>query len=235
MDRPEAASLDYPASLPGASADPGPTGLETDSASGTRHRFLPSRAVLRNVLTTVIAGCAIVALVRFFDSPSASASQSVNVTAEASGPAPKVGKPVTDFEAQTPDGKTVRLSDFRGRPVWITFWATWCPPCRAENADIQAAYSAHQDSGLVVLAVNLGEDSRTVQDYVKRTGLSFPIAMDPPTQIAATYRIVGIPTHFFVDANGVLMEQRIGGMSRKMMEQKIQQLLARTGGTAAGQ
>lgn len=233
MDRTEAVSLEIPAAL--ADQEPGADAIDPESPALTRHRLWPSRAALRNILTTVLVGCVVVALVRFFDSPGASASQSVNVTAVASGPAPKAGKPVTDFEAQTPDGKTVRLSDFRGRPVWITFWATWCPPCRAENADIEAAYKAHQDAGLVVLAVNLGEDNRTVQAYVQRTGLSFPIAMDPPTQIAATYRIVGIPTHFFVDANGILMEQRIGGMSRKMMEQKIGQLLARGGGAAATQ
>lgn len=228
MDRIEATALPVPGSL---DAGPGAPESTPDAEPAKRGRF--SGSMIRNVVTTLLVGVAVVALVRVFDSPGGGGtSQTVNITADTSSPPPKVGKPATDFTAQTADGQTVHLSDFAGRPVWITFWASWCPPCRAENSDIQATYAAHQDSGLVVLAVNLGEDSNTVRQYAGRVGLTFPIAIDPPTQIASIYRIVGIPTHFFVDANGVLVEQRIGGMSKKMMEQKVTQLLARSNAAA---
>jgi thiol-disulfide isomerase/thioredoxin len=124
------------------------------------------------------------------------------------------------------------LSQFRGRPVWINFWATWCPPCRAENPDIQSVYDANKDQGLVVLAIDLGEDGDTVRNYASRVGLTFTIGLDQTTEVAALYRIVGIPTHFFVDRDGIIREWRIGGLSKKVMEKKVQEIMA--SGDAAG-
>lgn len=183
------------------------------------------RRGLMNAGLLLITAVAIAGLVWFFDSPTAN-SQGVTITAQPSGPRPEVGKPAPEIEGRTLDGNVVKLSELRGHPVWITFWATWCPPCRAENPDIKAAYLEHQGEGLVVLAVNLGEEQATVRDYVQRTGLPFPIALDGDSSISATYRIVGIPTHFFVDANGIVREQRIGSMSKKTIDKKLAALIA---------
>ena len=229
MDRPESLSLGLGSRSDADSRVESAGAVIPEAAAAPRKLLGLSVGAVRNILTTVIVGAVLAGLVHFFASPTASASQAVTLSAEASGPAPKVGQPAPDFEATTPDGKTVHLSDFKGKAVWITFWASWCPPCRAENPDVQAAYVAHQADGLVVLAVNLGEDTTTVQQYAQRTGLTFPIALDPPTQIAASYHVMGIPSHFFIDANGILIDERLGGMSRTMMEQKIQELLKSVG------
>ena len=152
--------------------------------------------------------------------------QAITLSAAPSGPAPRLEHAAPDFTVRTLDGKDVKLSDFRGRPVWINFWATWCPPCRAETPDIQEVYKAHQSDGLVVLAISIGENASTVSDYVKRTRTTYTVGLDQGTGIAAQYRIVGIPTHFFIDRDGVIREWRIGSMSKKTMESKVRKILA---------
>lgn len=186
----------------------------------------PKAGALRNIVATIAVGAIIVGLVWFFDRPGGIAnSQAITLTASASGPAPRVDKEAPDFRVRGLDGKYYQLSDFRGQPVWINFWATWCPPCRAENPDIQAVYEANKDEGLVVLALSIGEDPDTVRGYVKRTGLTYTIGLDQTTEIAARYRIVGIPTHFFIDRDGIIREWRIGSMSKKTMEKKVAEIV----------
>jgi cytochrome c biogenesis protein CcmG/thiol:disulfide interchange protein DsbE len=188
----------------------------------------PARASgwLRNVISVVVLGATIAGLVWFLDRTGGPAtSQAVGLTAAASGPAPRIGKPAPDFRVVGLDGKLVQLSDFRGHPVWLSFWATWCPPCRAESPDIQAAYQQYSDSGLVILAIDIGEDRATVGNYVARAGLTFSIALDPTEDAAATYRIAGAPTHYFIDADGILRDSQIGNLGKKTMEKKLGKIL----------
>jgi cytochrome c biogenesis protein CcmG, thiol:disulfide interchange protein DsbE len=186
----------------------------------------PRAGALRNIFALVAVGAAILALVWFFDRPGEGAKEAVTLTAAASGPAPREGKEAPDFRVQGLDGEYFELSDFRGRPVWINFWATWCPPCRAETPDIQEVYEKYQDDGLVILALSIGEDGDTVRAYEEKTGTTFRIGLDQDTSIAATYRVVGLPTHYFVDRGGVLREIRIGSLSKKSMEKKVQELMS---------
>lgn len=191
----------------------------------------PAAGALRNIVATIFVGIAIIGLVWRFDSPqTAGSSQAITLTAAASGPAPKVGREAPDFRVQGLDGQFYQLSDFRGRPVWINFWASWCPPCRAENPDIQATYEANQADGLVVLGIAIGEDDGTVRGYAGRTDLTYTIGLDRGTDIAAAYRIVGIPTHFFIDRDGILREWRIGSMNKATMEKKVAVIMGDSGG-----
>ena len=144
--------------------------LQDDDIATVRWR--PTPGALRNIVATVLVGVAIAALVWVFDRPGTANSQSVTVTAAATGAAPKVGKPAPDFELTMIDGTKARLSDFKGKPVWINFWASWCPPCRAENPDIQDLYNAHKDAdGLVLLAPAIGEGRDSVAGYMQRADL----------------------------------------------------------------
>jgi cytochrome c biogenesis protein CcmG, thiol:disulfide interchange protein DsbE len=189
--------------------------------------FTGRNGLLRNVLSAVFLGVIIIGLVWFLDRPGGPAtSQAIGLTATASGPAPRIGKPAPDFRVVDLDGAPVQLSDFRGHPVWLSFWATWCPPCRAESPDIQAAYQQYGDSGLIVLAIDIGEDRSTVRNYVARAGLTFSIALDPTEDVAAAYRIVGAPTHYFIDADGILRESQIGNLGKKTMEKKLGTILS---------
>ena len=186
----------------------------------------PRVGALRNILATIAVGAVIVGLVWFFDRPNAAGVQAITLSASPTGPAPRLGREAPDFSLRTLDGKEVQLSDFRGRPVWINFWATWCPPCRAETPDIQEVYENHEKDGLVVLAISIGESPSTVSGYVKRTGTTFTTGVDQTTSIAAQYRIVGIPTHFFIDRDGIVREWRIGSMSKKTMESKVREIMS---------
>lgn len=216
--------------------DPDPEGvaLEPPPEIAFRTPFpRPRLGALRNIFATVLVGIAIVGIVWYFDSPgSAASSQSITLTATASGPAPRVGEIAPDFTVQDIDGNLHKLSDFRGRPVWINFWASWCPPCRAENPDIQAVYDANRDAGLVVLGIAIGEDTGTVKDYAGRAGLTYTIGLDGGTDIAAAYRIVGIPTHYFIDKDGILRDWRIGSLSKDTMETKVGDIMASSGAGA---
>jgi peroxiredoxin len=213
--------------------DPDPEGLAPEPPPEIAFRTpfpRPRPGALRNIFVTVLVGIAIVGIVWYFDSPSSAASsQNITLTATASGPAPRVGQVAPDFAVRDIDGNLHKLSDFRGRPVWINFWASWCPPCRAENPDIQAVYDANRAAGLVVLGIAIGEEDSTVRGYAGRAGLTYTIGLDGGTDIAAAYRIVGIPTHFFIDKDGVLREWRIGSISKETMETKVSEIMASSG------
>jgi peroxiredoxin len=167
-----------------------------------------------------VTAAIIVAVVYLVNRPAASGSglTAVVLSGVASGPAPIVGKPAPDFTATTVDGAEVTLSELKGQPVWLTFGASWCQPCRAENPDIQAAYEKHRAKGLVVLAIFITEDAPTVRDYATRVGLTYQKVADPNTRIASAYRIVGIPSHFFIDSTGVLRVLKIGTLNPPAMD-----------------
>jgi cytochrome c biogenesis protein CcmG, thiol:disulfide interchange protein DsbE len=179
------------------------------------------------IATLAIMGvtAAIIAAVAFIvNQPTATADgvTSVTLSGAATGDAPTVGKQAPDFAATTVDGKPVRLSDFKGKPVWLTFGASWCQPCRAENPDIKATYEKYKASGLVVLAIFISEDSAAVTDYADRIGLTYLKVADPDTKIASEYRILGIPSHYFIDSSGVLRQMKIGSLDTAAMEAALQ-------------
>ncbi len=186
----------------------------------------PGAGSIRNVLGTLVVAALIIGVVWFIEGSGSATSQAISLTASASGPAPRLDEPAPPFEMKTLDGQIVSLSDYSGQPVWIAFGASWCPPCRAENPDIEEMYQKYKDVGLVILAPAIGESTGTVAAYVKRTGLTFTAGVDETTQLAANYRIVGIPTHFFIDGDGVLRVWRIGSMSTRTMEDNIEKILS---------
>lgn len=193
--------------------------------SGPTARARQSRAA-----TLVIMGvtAAIIAAVAFMaNQPTASTDgfTSVTLSGGARGEPPTVGKAAPDLLATTVDGKTVRLSDFKGKPVWLTFGASWCQPCRAENPDIQASYEKFADRGLVILAIFISEDAPAVRDYVDRVGLTYEKVADPDTRIASGYRIVGIPSHYFIDSSGVLNQMKVGSLNPAAMEAALRAIV----------
>ena len=124
-----------------------------------------------------------------------------------------IGEPVPDFILQDLAGQTVRLSDFHGKTVVLNFWATWCPPCRAEMPDLQAAYDERLPAGdFVVLAVDkLVEDSAgAVTDFVDEFGLTFPVVLDGGDDVSRRFNVRGLPATFFIDRDGVLRAKNLG-------------------------
>jgi len=147
----------------------------------------------------------------------------VTIDGQPVGAAPIVDVPAPDFIAALSDGTQLRLSDLRGKPVWLTFGASWCQPCRAENPDILATYNAY-GGDVVVLQVYMDEDAATVLDYTERVGITYLTVPDPSERLAAQYRILGIPSHFFIDAQGVLRQIKVGSLDPGTMQAALEQL-----------
>lgn len=195
----------------------------TDRPAGWRARIRTSRVGTLAVLavTTVLVMGAAYLVDRPADSDGVTA---VELTGAASGPPPAVGKPVQDFTATTVDGQPVSLSQHKGKPIWLTFGASWCAPCRAEAPDIQAAYDQAKANGVVVIAVYLSEDAKDVQDYAIRLGLSYLHVADPETRIASAYRVMGIPAHYFIDRSGELHSIKVGVLNRARMDAALAEI-----------
>ena len=118
---------------------------------------------------------------------------------------PKVGEVAPDFETEDVFGNPVRLSQFRGQPVWLMFWGSWCPPCRAEFPDIQAAYAQLEPRGLRMLGVSMRESPIDAAAYAATNGATFLVLSDPDQRdTGSTYPIFNFPTHIFIDRDGVI-------------------------------
>ncbi|WP_052465931.1 TlpA family protein disulfide reductase [Mobilicoccus massiliensis] len=145
----------------------------------------------------------------------------VQLQGEQAGPPPAVGAPAQDFTARTIDGRTVKLSDYAGKPVWLLFGATWCASCRAEVADVESVYQQAKAQGVEVISLYLSEDAKTVQDYTKATGLTYLHVPDPQTTVASAYRVMGVPAHFYVDRQGKIASIQVGALDRATMEKNL--------------
>lgn len=118
---------------------------------------------------------------------------------------PKVGSVAPDFVTEDVYGNPVRLSQFRGHPVWLMFWGSWCPPCRAEFPDIQAAYAQLAPRGLRMLGVSLRESPLDAATYAARNGATFLVLSDPDEgDTGSAYPILNFPTHIFIDSDGII-------------------------------
>ena len=127
----------------------------------------------------------------------------------------EIGNLAPDFQLDDLDGQSVALSDFKGKPVLVNFWASWCPPCRSEMPFIQDTFTDKKwaDEGLVVLAIDIGESPSAVSEFVKKYGLTFPVLLDITQDVSLEYYVRGIPTTFFIDREGIIREIRIGAFS----------------------
>ncbi len=133
-----------------------------------------------------------------------------------------------DFEVMDKDGNTVKLSDFRGKPVVLNFWATWCPPCKAELPDFDEAATAYGEE-VTFLMVNLTDGSRDtvslVKEFVSDNGYTFPVYFDTQYSAANAYRVSSIPTTYLINAEGEIIGSKVGMMTASELEIWIQKLL----------
>ncbi|ASK64033.1 alkyl hydroperoxide reductase [Virgibacillus phasianinus] len=198
------------------------------------------------VILIVLLGMVGFAVYDFVDQPDDSASPDTDEAKESSSVNGKATEPSTadkseattadptvglemgniapDFQLQTLAGKTVKLSDYRGQRVMVNFWATWCPPCRAEMPDMEKFY---QNEDIVILAINLTQTEKSlqqVQDFVNEFQVTFPILLDKQIEVATNYGIRPIPTSFMIDPNGIIQFKAFGAMSYERMVQEFEKM-----------
>ena len=137
---------------------------------------------------------------------------------------PVPGQVAPDFTVTTLDGATVSLHDLRGRPVWLSFSATWCADCRSEAPDVEEAAAIARTNSVATVKIYTSDEAAAVAEYSKRLGLTIPSVPDPASAVAKTYRIAGVPTHYFIGADGVVRSIRIGAMSRPQMDAALADL-----------
>ncbi|MBI1743588.1 TlpA family protein disulfide reductase [Candidatus Acetothermia bacterium] len=130
---------------------------------------------------------------------------------------PTLGYLAPDFELLNTDGKKIKLSDLRGKPVLVNFWATWCPPCRKEMPDLQAFYTKHSDK-IQLLGINWGEETDEIKKFLAEFGVSYPNVIDQNGKMFVLYQLTGLPTSFFVDEAGVIRGVWLGLMTAADIE-----------------
>lgn len=125
-----------------------------------------------------------------------------------------------DFFLLLPDGRYTALSDLKGRRMLINFWATWCPPCRAEMPKLLQAAQDYPD--LVLLAVNVSEAPEAVSRFAEQFRMNVAVVLDPQGAISDRYNVRGLPTSVFLDARGLIQEVRPGAINRKVIDEILQ-------------
>ena len=125
---------------------------------------------------------------------------------------PVPGKvPAPDFTLQDTEGRPHRLSDYRGKTVIINFWTTWCPPCREEIPSMNRAWNALKDDGVVILAINMGEDEDTIFVFTADYPADFPLLLDRDGEVIAQWPVKGLPTTYVIAPDGTIAFRAIGG------------------------
>ena len=158
----------------------------------------------------------------------AAAAFAVAVQMRSPGRAPTaVGKSAPDFSVASIEGKPQSLSTYRGRPIVLNLWASWCPPCREEMPDLQRLSSAYRGE-LIVIGVDEGESAERVAAFSRSLGIHYPILLDRGQRYGAAYAAQGLPTTAFIDRRGVVVKIFDGPLTYAAMVDGARALLSRS-------
>jgi thiol-disulfide isomerase/thioredoxin len=143
-----------------------------------------------------------------------------------SNPAPRRGFLAPDIELTTLGGEPVRLAEYYGQPVIVNFWASWCPPCKAEMPAFQKIYTQYESKGLVILAINSQESRSDALEYIQSHQFTFPILIDEDGAVSNRYRVNSLPTTFFINIRGEISDVTYGGpISEVVLKIQVEKLL----------
>lgn len=131
----------------------------------------------------------------------------------------KVGDPAPDFELPTLEGGTMRLSQFKGKPVLLSIGASWCPDCRIEAPLLQELHETHPE--LVILLVDSKESTDVVQRFADEFSITHPILLDQSGDVQELYQVFAIPTELFIDADGIIRAKIIEAVSPESLAAKL--------------
>lgn len=150
----------------------------------------------------------------------------------AKGVAPQVDYEAPNFKLKDPSGREVELKLFRGKPVLLNFWATWCVPCREEMPELEILYRENKQKGLVVLAVSLDAEqfAKDIPEFLKEGdptvgAYTFPVALDTKQEVYGLYKLKGVPQSYFIDPSGVIRVIQPRIMNKQMMLDGLQTIM----------
>jgi cytochrome c biogenesis protein CcmG/thiol:disulfide interchange protein DsbE len=145
--------------------------------------------------------------------PQASAAQLLEQAGPRPGPA--IGRAAVEFQLQTLEGKSINLESYRGRPLVLNFFASWCDPCRDEMPLINDLAANSDKGNYRVLGVAVEDSRAALDEYKKEAHLIFPMALDLNNTVKRSYRIFGPPATFFIDAQGVVRDMVLGPLTKE--------------------
>jgi cytochrome c biogenesis protein CcmG, thiol:disulfide interchange protein DsbE len=138
-----------------------------------------------------------------------------------------IGDPAPSFALADLDGRSVRLSDFAGRPVVVNFWASWCGPCVEEFPLLKQVEAQHAADGLAVIGIVYQDRSEAARAFMQRMGADWTAAMDPGDSVATRYGIFAPPETFFIGRDGIVAGHQVGQFSRASLERQIAAIVAK--------
>jgi cytochrome c biogenesis protein CcmG, thiol:disulfide interchange protein DsbE len=137
-------------------------------------------------------------------------------------PSPLIGRQAPAFQVRLMDGREVKLEDFQGNVVFLNFWASWCPPCRAEARDLEASWRRHRGGDVVFLGINMQDREDAAREFVREFGITYPNGMDG-NRVAIGYGIWGIPETFILDPTGRITYKHIGAIEPALIHTKLEE------------
>lgn len=137
-------------------------------------------------------------------------AKNIDYLAELEIAEPMTALAAVDFTAQSLDGDMVNLFDFKGKVIFLNFWATWCGPCKEEVKDIEKLWDALKNEEFVVMAVDIREKKKKVRAFMNKNRIDFPVYLDPSGKISSMYSVGGIPTTYIIDPDGNVVGRAIG-------------------------
>ena len=162
-------------------------------------------------------------------SPSAAASTAPSASPRASASAATgpfhIGEPAPPLVVPQVGGGTIDLANLKGKPVWINFMATWCPPCQDEFPLMNGFAARYADTGLVIIAIDVKEEEGAVAAFAEGLNATFPLGLDADGKAAATWDAVALPVHFWIDADGVVRDGALGGIGPDVMAAGLKTIL----------
>jgi cytochrome c biogenesis protein CcmG/thiol:disulfide interchange protein DsbE len=150
-------------------------------------------------------------------------------------PTPLLAKPAPTFTLTLFDDSMLRLEDLRGRVVFLNFWASWCPPCRAEARMLEAAWRGYKERDVVFLGINIQDKAEAARGFLEEFEITYPNGIDPGSKIAIDYGVWGLPETFIIDREGRITYKHVGALGAETVSAKLDEALRGIVSTSEGQ
>jgi len=131
----------------------------------------------------------------------------------------------SNFSLELMDGKRFNLNDYKGKPILINFFASWCLPCREEMPVIEKIVQEYQPKGVIFLGIAVDDTEKKMKEFIARYGVTFPVGLDKTAEIQKSFGLYGIPTTYFIDKNGVINYFHSGTVTEELLQHELNKLL----------